>query len=269
MSRGEISQARLDEIHKRLPDIAPLKAIQFLCPETISLKLGPKNRMPIAAVCLNDARLCVGEASYALMEAYAHEAWYMETSKPPKERPSTYFVRYYSDDVSLRLYAASEHLANAIIAMLPITAKSLSRNRRKPSSLSHTVGKYLQKERPRHALAGSILTLVKNESWKKAIQYRNQWVHSQPPLVSGFGIRWQRKMRWTETVENGVVTGHSMVSGGEGDKPELSPEELRSIMTEALAIFVDTLRFVANFYRDVLVKKGFQIRDRGLGFKLP
>jgi hypothetical protein len=60
-----------------------------------------------------------------------------------------------------------------------------------------------------------------------------------------------------------------MSFGGEGDKPELSPEELRSMMTDALAIFVSTLRVVADFYSEVLVNKGIQLRDRGPVFKLP
>lgn len=269
MSRREISQARHDEILGKVPDLRPLwKKMRVLSPDTISMKFGPRSQIPVAAVCLNDSLSALGEATYALREAFAHDIWYNEEAESPNEHTANYFIRYYSDDVALRLYSASEHLGNAIIAIMPIGKKSFLRHRRKLSSVSSTVGRYLLRQRPKHPVTVSISKLVNNASWKQTITYRDRWVHNQPPLVSGFGIQWRRMTRWTEIAKNGVVTGHRMAGGGSGDKPDFSPEELRSIVAQALFSFVETFEAVADFYIDFLAKNGITINGTSVNVKI-
>ncbi|MFH1194992.1 MAG: hypothetical protein V1720_04735 [bacterium] len=269
MSRYEISKAKLDEIIKKIPDLKPLwSKIKVLNPDIISMKFGHLSRIPLASVCLNDSLSALGEARYALRESFAHEVWYNEEAKNINVSTANYFIRYYSDDVALRLYSASDHLANAIIDFLPIGKKSLLRHHKKASSVSLTVGKYLMRQRPKHPISISISKLVKNSAWTDTITYRNNWVHNRPPLISGFGIQWHRKKRWTEIIKDRVVTGHRMEFGGLGDKPNYSPVQLRSIVTQALSAFVETYESVSNFYIEKLIKNGIIIDASSVNVKL-
>ncbi|MDP3148809.1 MAG: hypothetical protein Q8N83_06725 [Ignavibacteria bacterium] len=269
MSRREISKAKQNEIIKKVPNLQPLRdKIRVLSPEIISTKFEPKSRIPIAFVCLNDSFSVLQEANYALGESFAHEVWYKEETENPNELTANYFMRYYSDDVALRLYSASEHLANAIINFLKISRKSMLRHRKKLSSVSVTVGKYLIRQRPKHPVTTSISKLVENPVWKDTITYRDNWVHNQPPLVSGLGVQWQRKTRWTEIVKDGVVTGHFMEFGGSGDNPNISHEELRSIVAKASFAFVETFESVMDCYLDILLKKGIVINGNIVNVKL-
>jgi len=269
MSRHEISKVRLDEIIKKVPDLKPLwNKIKVLNPDIISMKFGHLSRVPHASVCLNDSLSALGEATYALRESFAHEVWYKEEAEYTNETTANYFIRYYADDVALRLYSASEHLANAIIDFLPIGKKSFLRHQKKLSSIQSTVGKYLMRQRPKLPISISISELVKNSAWTETITYRNNWVHSQPPLVSGLGVQWLRKTRWSEVIKDGIVTGHRIDLGGLGDKPSYSPQQLRSIVAQALVAFLNTFECVSDFYIAVLVKNGIIIDGSKVSVKL-
>lgn len=269
MSRGQISDKKLSEVSEKVPNLRELwNIVRLLSPDSISIKFGPKSRVPIAAVCLNDALSATGEATYALKEAYAHEVWYREESQPPNLNTSNYFVKFYSDDAALRMYAASEHLATAIIEMLQVGKKTLKRDRKRGTSISVTVGKYLIRHRPKHPISLVISELAHSADWQKAIIYRDRWVHNQPPLVSGFGIQWRRKQRWEELKTGDRVTGHRMYGGGSGDKPEYTVEEIRSFVSNALFTFVQTLSKVTDFYVGLLSSKGITLAEKGLSVKL-
>ena len=258
MSRQEISKARLDEIiNDKIPDLEQLRnKSKVLNPQIISSNFGHNSRIPLASVCLKDSLSVLDEARYALRESYAHEVWYKVESQKVSESTANYFMRYYSADVALRLYSANEHLANAIICSLTISKKSLQRHQKKLSSVSSTVGKYLVNQRPKHPITLSVLQLINNSSWKETITYRNKWVHEKPPLVSGLGIQWLRKTRWTKIIKEGTEAGYQMKCGGMGDKPDYSPEQLRLIVTEALFAFVKTYGAVLDYYIEYLEQKG-------------
>jgi hypothetical protein len=269
MSRGQISDKKLSEVSERVPNLRDLwNVVRILSPDSISIKFGPRSRVPIAAVCLNDTLSATGEATYALREAYTHEIWYREESESPNELTANYFVKFYSDDVALRMYAASEHLATAIIEMLQVSQRTLRRYRKKGTSISLTVGKYLVRQRPKHPITVTIVELVRSTDWQKSIAYRDKWVHEQPPLVSGFGIQWHHKPRWEELKTGDKVTGHRMYGGGQGDKPEYTIEEIRSFIAKGLFQFVGTLRKVIDFYVQLLSTKGITLTEKGLNVKL-
>ena len=257
------------EISRKVPNLEDLwGTLRILSPASISIKFDPKSRVPIAAVCLNDCLSVIGEAAYALREAYAHEAWYKQESEKPNEATSNYFVMFYTDDAALRMYAASEHLATAIIEMLEIGKWSLRRYRKKGTSVSSTVGKYLLRRRPRHPVTAAIAALIGSDDWLKSMAYRDKWVHDQPALVSGFGLQWLRKPRWEEIKTSDDATGHRMLLGGRGDPPEYTVEELRAFVTRGLTQFVETLRNVTIFYISLLSTRGITLSGTTLKVKI-
>jgi hypothetical protein len=269
MSRGQISTEKLNDIGQKLPSLSEvMRIVRILSPDTISLKCGPKSRVPIAAVCLNDTLSTLGEAKYALREAYAHEVWYQEESQPPNELTSNYFIRFYCDDVTLRLYAAGEHLAHAILAMIPTNRNILKKYRTKRISLAASLGKYLMLHRPKHSITKSVARLAESNDWKRTLEYRGLWVHEQPPLVSGFGIQWRRNVRWEEINVEGTVTGHRLYGGGSGDKPGLSVQELRTFVVGAFSLFVEVFNEVLQFYMKVLSRKRIRLKGNSLRVKL-
>ncbi len=269
MSRGQIPDEKLSELNEKIPNLQEMyKVVRSLSPSPISINFGPKSRVPIAAVCLNDTLSAISEATYALREAYAHEIWYREESNPPNESTSNYFIKFYSDDAALRMYSASEHLAAAIIEMLEVNKRTLQPHKKKGTSLSVTVGKYLIRKRVNHPITLAIAELIRSTDWTKSIAYRDKWVHQQPPLVSGFGIQWHRKSRWEEVKAGETVTGHRMYGGGKGDNIEHTVEEIRSFVANGLFQFVNTFQKVVDFYIQLLSTKGVTLTETGLHVKL-
>lgn len=236
--------------------------VRSLSPTTISINFSSPSKVPVAAVCLNDTFTALEDATYALRESYYNEIWYTQRSSELSRFAANHFIRFYCDDVALRLYAAAEHLANAIVAMLPVSERTLSRHQRKRSGLAATVGQYLIRQRSKHPLAQPISKLVNSPDWSKTIRYRDAWVHQQPPLIGGLGIQWERRIRWEEIKVDGVVTGHKL-SGGD-DKPMYEPEELRAFVSASLFTFVELFQEVLHFYLDLLSKNGITVSDKGL-----
>jgi len=265
MSRGQISENKLSELSRKLPDIGDLtNMVPRLSSDLVSMGLGPGNRVPIAGVCLNDALSLISEAVYALREAYAHEVWYREESSTPNENTANYLVKFYCDDVALRLYAATEHLANAIVEMLEIDREVLRRGREKSASLASLVGNHLIREQPSHFITSAVVKLIDSKGWTRSMKYRNKWVHEQPPLLAGFGIQWHRRERWQEIKSGDTVTGHRLSFGGKGDKPEYSVEELRSFVEEGLFSLVHTFREVTDYFIQLLAAKGISLTQTGI-----
>ena len=251
MSRGSLSKEILSELAKELPDLTELwDTVMPLSPGAIPMGLPYESAVPIAAACLHDATHIIEEARYAFHEILAHRKWYLEEREVPDEQNAIFFSRFYADDIALRLYAAGEHLANAIIYMLEITKQDLERyQKKKRISLQVVVGHYLINERPQHPVTKSILRLVKSKEWLKTINYRNDWVHNQPPTVEGTGIVYERRKRW-QKVDSGV-----MLTFGGGDKPKYSIHDLLGFIQPALFLFIEILVEVAQFYAALIADK--------------
>ena len=121
----------------------------------------PGSKIPIAAVCLQDVTSTLQEVKHALFEALAYILWYRERKNPPNEHLAIFFGRFYADDATLRLYAAGEHLAEAIVCMLEIDKESLRKYRKtgRPDdqgSQQSAVGKVLKAEMSSHPITGAI-----------------------------------------------------------------------------------------------------------------
>jgi hypothetical protein len=263
MSRGLLDDSTLELIANRLPDVGKLERIvNPLPPDFISMKFAHTSTVPIAAVCLQDAVNTLTEAKYALHEVYAHRIYYLEKTAKPNEMAAIYFAKFYSDDIALRLYASAEHLANAIVAMLEINREKITKIRKadKKISLASAVGTFLLKQMSDHPISKAIADLIKCDEWGKIMDYRNKWVHEQPPLMEGMGIIWKRKILWEDEgkeVRPGVKARRLTIGGGA--KPELTVDNLIQIAEWALNEFVKTTEIVANFYIDLLMKNGIKI----------
>jgi hypothetical protein len=243
MSRGLLGKKILKEIANQLPDIKQLNRDILSCtPEVISFRFPPDSSVPVASVCLHDAFDALADARYAFHEILAHRAWYLEKRETPIEGTAVLFTRFYADDVALRLYAAGEHLANAIIDMMEIKKRSLIPYKKKRISKQIIVWEYIKREKPAHAITQAVKKLAQSKEWRATLKYRNDWVHGKPPIIKGLGIQYERRKRW-EIGENYIG-----LSGGGGDEPKYSDEDLINIVKPALFVFVETLTDITAWY---------------------
>ena len=84
------------------------------------------------------------------------------------------------------------------------------------------------------------------------MDYRNRWVHEQPPTVAGMGIVFNRGKRW-DTLPDGKCC--LTIKGG-GDKPEYSVEDLVEFIKPTTFKFTDTFISVVEFYMELLKDAG-------------
>lgn len=247
MSRGLLSAEELRQIEQQLPDTQPVTALVLEHdPDSVAMQVGPMSRLPNAAVCLHDALQMVQEARHALHEAAAHRAYYRARHNEPAV---VWFGRFYCADVALRLYAAGEHYANAVIEMLDIAEASLSPYKARITSRQATVGRFLLEKMPTDAVSMAVKSLVVDADWTATIDYRNAWVHEQAPTMSELGIVWRRgKARWRE-VSDTMGKAHVLHVGG-GDAPEGTVDALIAQVSHAMHLFVDALhRLVEEYVR--------------------
>lgn len=254
MSRGLLSDERLEEIAAKLPDLNSIKRVLLLDPDVISMKLGPKSRVPEAIVCLHDALRVADEVRYALHEMLAHLIWYRQDRGEPIEEAAIYFGRFYADDAALRLYAAAEHVANFIVGFLDLDQVDLKRYAKGRPSLHSVVGHYLMAERPDEPITKAVHHLVQDSNWTKTtIEYRNPWVHEQPPIIAGLGIAWKRGPRWVVTER-----GH-MLSIKFGDTPSFTVDELTKMVLSANEAFIEMMSRMVDILVEFLAKQGFDL----------
>jgi len=244
MSRGLLGDEILSELAKELPDLAEMAETVLSLPlGFIPVHFPPESHVPVAAVCLHDAKCTVEEARYAFHEVLAHRKWYLEKREEPNEDAAVFFGRFYTDDTALRLYSVSEHLAKAIVYMLEITKQDLEPYQKKNRiSLQVVVGHYLINKHPTHPVTKAVLRLVNSAEWRKTVNYRNAWVHNQPPTVKGTGIVYQRRSRWQ------VSDSGALLTFGGGDEPRYSIDDLVGFVRPSLFLFVEVLTEVAKFY---------------------
>lgn len=242
---------------RQLPNIDLLKRhIGYLSPDLISVKFKSDSDFPIAAVCFQDASRTLSESRYALLEALAHKIWYLEKVNPKDEDNAIFFVKFYSDDVALRLYSAAEHLAKAVVFMLDISDEKLKNTR--TGSRFGKVRKILLQTHSDHIITKSLDELYRSKEWKTTIEYRDSWVHNQPPIIKGTGMVFERKNRWL------ISESESKLGIGAGDEPKYSVDDLLSFVKPALFQFTEKLACVVEFYVKELEKKGIAITENGM-----
>lgn len=262
MSRGELDLEVRTRIESELPSLARVQnqAIAF-APDFISSKFppdSPDRDVPIAAVCLGDLAHTLGEIWMATFESRAHRAWYRDVRESPSVMTSLWTENYFLDDAALRLYSGGEHLANAIVSMLGLGKPELDPFAQRHSSLQRAVGNYLLKVRPDLPHADVVRQLLRCGEWDSAIRYRNDWVHAQPPHLTGLGIVFKRQRRWRVDDEGGAN-----LYVGQGDQPTLTVEELRRIIETAFRALVTGAEQIMDVYRAMLERAGIRFTDRG------
>ncbi|MEW6206660.1 MAG: hypothetical protein AB1516_15210 [Pseudomonadota bacterium] len=268
MSGFILDDESLDQISGQLPDLENLtKTIFKFVPDFISVKCPVDSNIPVAAVCLHDMLNTLFGVRIALREYHANRIWYREKSDPPNKSLATVMMKYYVDDAATRLYAAGEHLANAIICMLDIKDSQLEPYRKNRTSQQSIVGHYLVNEFPQNPITVCIINLVKSREWSNAVEYRNKWVHEQPPTIHGLGVAYKRKKRWIINDEgNGKVT--YTLGLGTGDGADFSVDDIMGFVQPAVFKFVAVCDEVVSFYTQILGKHGITITDKGISLKL-
>jgi ribosomal protein S13 len=255
MSRGKLDKETSARVEKELPEVVDVRtASLYLQPDPISMGFPTGSTIPIASVCLQDATSALMEARYALFEAIAHLVWYREKCEPPNETLAVFFGKFYADDAALRIYAAGEHLANAIINMLEIKKEVSDFKRLKLAKSRNVVSKqalvgiYLIENYPDHEITKAIRRLKESMDWKKTRTYRDDWVHGKPPIISGMGIEYERRNRL-------IVSADSIgVSVGGGDEPHYSVEDLLGFMKPALFLLTEAVTEIVDYYVEFLNK---------------
>ncbi len=255
MSRYKLDKESAAKVERELPNLHDVRITSLnFQPDFISMGFPPGSTIAIAAICLQDVTSALEESRYALFEALAHLVYYREKCEPPDEMEAVFFGKFYADDAALRIYAAGEHLANAIVNMLEIKKEvrefkklKLAKSKNVVSKQA-VVGNYLIENNPAHEITKAILKLKESEEWKKTRKYRDDWVHSKPPLIKGMGIGYERRNRLK-------VTATSIgVSFGGGDAPQYSVDDLLGFIKAALFLLTEAVTETVEFYVDFLNK---------------
>lgn len=276
MSRGMLDDADWEKIYQEIPDLSNLgDMVLHLPPDFTAVHFPPKSDIQEVPAIFHGVFHTLKYAVYALREVFAHQIWYLEKKDPPNKMAAAFFGHFYADDVALRLYSAGEqYLVDAIKKMLEISEEQLvpykkkrkrkyKREKINPREITRLeiVGDFLSAQEKVYPFTEAITSLTDLKEWKTTVDYRNRWVHEQPPTVAGMGIVYKRGKRW-KPLPNG---GYTLGIGG-GDKPEYSVEDLVGFVKPAIFKFTDTLNSVIKFYTELLKdagKRTVQLPDKG------
>jgi hypothetical protein len=276
MSRGKLDGADWEKICQEIPDLSNLRNMVLpLSPDIISINLPPESDISEAPAIFYDVLHALEAAVYALGEVFAHQKWYLKKKEPPNEMAAAFFGRYYADDAVLRLYSAGEqYLDVAIKKMLEINKNQLESRKteiqkkykkegKDPRKITRLeiVGDFLSAQETVYPFTEAITSLTDLKEWKTTVDYRNRWVHEQPPTVAGVRIVYKRGKRWKP-----LPNGRYALGIGGGDKPEYSVEDLVGFIKPAMFKFTDTLTSVVKFYTELLKdagKRTVQPLDKG------
>lgn len=252
MLRGSLSSEDIASLNAQLPDFDEL------------LRRGSRNHaawdgqllpgepdFPIAGTCLSDAIHLLGESRFAVYEALAHRLWHQRNPKPDDSAflsAAAWTAKFYADDCALRLYAVGEHLAHAIVFLCDVDRNELTHGGK--GGFQVVVGKHFVKNYPQHRVTALIQPLISSTEWRKTMDYRNTWVHEQPPGIEGVGIRFKRKSPWKE-----FAGGKSLVIGVGADPPDLTVDELLQSTVGALQVAGSLASNLQDYYDEELVRR--------------
>lgn len=259
--RKNLSPVESRAIEEKLPQLDfVMSAVLRLSPDLISVKFSPDSSIPVASTCLRDAVDVLCDVRFALFEAFAHKVWFENYEAESKRWVGIHFARFFADDVALRLYSAGLHLAAGLTNMLEISKKDLAK-RGKRKRMNHrlvAVADYLQTELSDTKISKSMQDLIASKEWNATIDYRNKWVHNQPPLIEGVGIVYERRNRW-------IVSDDAIaVTFGGGDKPHQSIEELLGSVQRSTLLFSEVAREVVSLYVELLSGYGVQVTEENM-----
>jgi hypothetical protein len=163
--------------------------------------------------------------------------------------------------MALRLYSAMEDFAEAIVFMLEIEEGRLKPYQKGRVSRAAIVGNFLVEEMPGHPLTAAAVALKEAAPYQFTMDYRNEWVHGQPPPIKGLGISYTRVTRWRRAEQGGKEVWF-MTFGG-GDEPRLTLEALQQNFLEALWCVRRFAGSVVEFYLELLRGRGLEVSSEG------
>lgn len=265
MSRFLLDDETIKQLSKELPDIENLGMdVMKLAPDRISIKFSPDSYIPVAAVCLQDTLNALLQVRIGLNECLQHKIWYREKCDPPNEELVVLYMRFYLEGIVSQLYAAGEHLANAIIFMLNLSDEQLEEYKNNRVSQQSIVGHYLANEQSDHPITEDVILLASSKDWNRAMDYRNKLVHEQPPSIKGLGSIYKRHRRWVRSEDETSFK----LGLGVGDDAEYSIDELLEFVQPAIFQFVDLFEKVVYFYLDLINKEGILLTEKGIRIKI-
>ena len=251
-------------ITENVPDLRPVFRVLHWSPDSLSMCFPPHSRIPLAVVCFHDVEHTLAEARLALIECYAHAIYYRIVAAPANELTAVFWERYYNNDLAHRLYAAAEHLAAGIEAMLEIRPEVLNSYRRSSRvSRQALVAAFLRRAEQNHRVTRSVRRLGRCSDWHRAMSYRGALVHEQPPLMEGTGIVYTRGPRWQRT-----ASGGNRLAVGGGDEPALNTETVADVLHRAMLALVDTFRECVDSYLAILADQRITVSDTGVTLRL-
>ena len=246
--RGLLSTKKLEEISNLLPALDNRFGLATFQEPGVDIQdLDRRSTLGVALVCLNDAGQRFYQTRIALHEAFACLSWYREESpKAPLELQAIALGKFYADYAALLLYAIREDIATFITYFLGIDADLkqylidpqivYKLEGMKVSSNAAKIGIYMRDKFPDHSITKAILWLHSNRHWKKAIEYRNLWVHEKPPIIYGLGIEYDRESRVEESDD-----GKKSIGLGGGSKAKYTVDQLLEIVLSATFALAKTL----------------------------
>jgi hypothetical protein len=248
MSSYLLDSGSIEQIEQRLPGLQELQRVTVrFAPGFVAIGCRPDSGLPVAGVCLDDAVRAISWTRFALMEARCYLVWYRDRHHPPRLIEAAAFARFYADDAALRLYSAGEHLANAILNILSIDSATFNPSKKQFTSIQGRLARHLKAKFPGQPITESVLSLSKDREWLRAVNYRNKWVHQQPPTMADLGMVYERRNPWT-----GEPGGPRVLPIGGGDKPSTTIDSLLVTLEAANSRFVKVLyEVVAQFVEHV------------------
>ncbi|MGO9274718.1 MAG: hypothetical protein ACLQOO_31575 [Terriglobia bacterium] len=109
---------------------------------------------------------------------------------------------------------------------------------------------------PTHPISVAVASFGRSPEWNKTMSFRHRWVHDQPSIVAGMGMAFKRRNRWEEVKNAGGNTIGFKISGGGGDEPEFSIDDVLRFVLAAFAQFVGLLELVVAHFEALLAETG-------------
>lgn len=265
MTRGLLPDDELRRIDAKLPSLNTLQGMAlYIDPDSMCIAFKPGNKMPVAAICFQDTIDALRDARIALHECYAHGIYYRKYKDLADEKAAVLMEKFFLDDIALRLYAAAEHVASAIIFMLELTDNNLAPYKKERASKQSIVGDYLAKELSGHPITKAVVKLDQCKEWRLSRDYRSRWVHHQPPTVEGLGIVYRRRSRW----QRDPKTGKMVVRLGVGDEPEYTIQQIRDFLEKGFGELIGVIVICISCFNEKLRDHGFKLSEDGSSWHL-
>jgi hypothetical protein len=263
--RKNLTQSESAAIEAKLPQLnSVMSTVLRFSPDLISVRFSSDSSIPVASVCLRDTVDVLCDVKFALFEAFAHKVWFENYEVQSKRWAGAHLARFFADDAALRLYSAGLHLDAGLNNIFEISSKHVSKRgkRKRTNHRLVAMSDYLDKEKPNTKITESIKDLIASTDWNAAVDYRNKWVHNQPPLISGVGIVYERRNRW-------IISDDAIaVTFGGGDEPHYSVEGLLEFVQRATLLFSDVVTEAINLYVELLASYGVEVTEREMSVAL-